>query len=482
MQKRLKKLQIPTLLILLLSFTMACKDDEAPTPTVPTSGNQTGIDSTSEFAEVNDWIYSMMEELYYWNDQLPAQPNKNQGPKEFFDGLLSDEDRFSVIVPNYQDLMNSLNGVNMEAGYEFQLVRPDKSAEDVEAVLLYVKNNSPAAQAGLKRGDVITGINGSAMNLSNYKSLVGKTYSDHSITYKRYNSEAGEFEIQPDLSLGVVQLAENPHFLDTVYTIEGKKIGYYVYNFFSPGSGKEYDLEMDQIISDFRSKGITDIVLDLRYNSGGAVSSAKNLGSLLGRGVDKTKIFYENRWNAAYQEYWEGRAGGDDILRGKFLDKAEKIGDKLTGKLYVLVGSRTASASEMIINGLKPYMDVYLVGEKTVGKNVGSIPVEDSDNPDNEYGILPIVFQVYNSQGFSDYSKGFIPDAELRELDHLPFKQLGDVEEPLLARAIADITGVNARVKSNENARISSVEALGSSIDAKPRTNRLIFDLPVTQE
>lgn len=482
MNKLLKNFKVTAFLLLLGSFVVACQDDEALVPN--TVG--TGIDSTNtetEFAEINKWIQESMKEVYYWTDKLPTGIGLNQEPKEYFDKLLYSGDRFSVIVPDYDELINSLNGVNMEAGYEYMLTRVSGSETDVVAVILYVKHQSPAALAGLKRGDVITTINGNPMTMSNYRSLIGKISSNHSLVYKRFDTKLGDYEVQPELSLNVVELSENPHFMDTVYTINGKKIGYYVYNFFSPGSNnKEYDNQMDQVIADFKSQGVTDLVLDLRYNSGGAVSSAKNLGSLLGRGVTTSEIFYENRWNPAYQEYWESRPNGDDILRGKFQTKAANIGNNLSGKLYVLVGTRTASASELIINGLKPYMDLYLIGEKTVGKNVGSIPIDDSDNPENSYGILPIAFQVFNSDGSSDYSNGFIPDAEIDEFEGLPMRQLGDVEEPLLATAIADITGTNARIKKNETSRISVVESLGSSIDLKPRTNRLIYDLPVNME
>jgi carboxyl-terminal processing protease len=474
---KLSKYALATLLM--ASMFMSCKDDEDDVAPVVVEEEEQ-LDNPN--VAINQWIYDVMDEVYYWTDQMPKVVNKQQQPEDFYKSLLSSEDRFSHIVPSYQGLINSLNGISKEAGYEFMLSRAEANSDDVIATILYVKNNSPAKDAGLKRGDVIKRVNGQQITVSNYREIVGEMSENHSISYERYSAETASYEPQEGLTLQTIELAENPNFLDTVYTVAGHKVGYYVYNFFSPGENKkEYDQQMDQIIADFNSKGVSDLILDLRYNSGGAISSATNLGSLIGRDVNDTKVFYENRWNQLIQEYWESQENGDARLRGRFVNKTEKIGDNLpSGRLYILVGSRSASASELIINGLKPYMDVYLIGDKTVGKNVGSIPIEDRENPENEYGILPIVFQIYNSEGFSDYSQGFVPNDVVKDIT-LPMKQLGDVEEPLLARALEVITGSGARMKPQEADRENVFEPIGSSIDAKLRTNRLIYDLPISE-
>lgn len=471
---KLPKAAIAFLCVAIL-FT-SCKDDEAPAPT----GTEVVPDGPN--VKINNWIYDVMDEVYYWTDQMPSDGNKNQDPIDYFKSLRNANDRFSHIVPNYQDLMNSLNGVSREAGYEYQLFGANDSQTDVWAVISYVKGNSPAKEAGLKRGDVIHKINGQTITRSNYRELIGKVSETHSIGFMRYEEEAEDLVDQPELTLQTIELAENPNFMDSVYTIGGHKIGYYVYNFFSPGgSQKEYDRQMDQVILDFKNKGITDVILDLRYNSGGAISSATNLASLVGRSVDDSKVFYENRWNSLYQKYWESKEDGDDILRGKFINKADKIGDNLaSGRIYILVGSGSASASELIINGLKPYMDVYLIGDKTRGKNVGSIPIENKKDADNDYGLLPIVFQIYNSQGFSDYSNGFVPNDEVNDFK-LPMKALGDVEERLLARALEVITGSGARMRPVEEEDRYQLDPIMSSMDNKLRTNRLIYDEPMPE-
>ncbi len=449
---------------------MACKDDDVADVAVEPSQN----------AQINDWIYQNMDTYYLWTDQMPTPANKEQLPETYFSTLLSSEDRFSFIHPNFEELIDALEGVSLEAGYEFSLTRVSESSSDVWAFVVYVKPNSPAQEAGLMRGDIITHINNEQITMENYGELLDEISSTHSITYGRYNETTQQLEQQPVLSLNTVELSENPHFMDTVYTLDsGKKVGYYVYNFFSPGTtANEYDQQMDNIIADFKGKGVNELVLDLRYNGGGAVSSATNLASLIGRNVDNSKIFFENRWNAELQEYIESRSDGDEILRGRFSAKASNIGtDLASGTVYVLTGYGTASASELIINGLKPYMNVVLIGDKTYGKNVGSIPIEDEENEQNPYGMLPIVFQIYNSQGNTDYAEGFEPNVEVLDLA-IPMKALGDVEEPLLATALAMIEGDSgAKIAQSKTQRAhQQLKTIGSSLERKAWTNQTILD------
>lgn len=463
-------------LILLTTFT-ACDNEDEIVPQV--------TEELTEEVQINNWIYDTMKEVYFWTDELPSDPNKDLDPTDFFASLKSSSDRFSVIVPDYDELINSLNGVTMEAGYEFMLARVSGENEDVVAIILYVKNNSPAADANLLRGDVITHINGEKITTSNYRTLLDAIEYSHNIQYKRFDTSTKTFVPQQELNLDAVVLAENPNHMNKVITSQtGKKVGYFVYNFFSPGTDKSttYDDEARQIIADFKAQGVNEIILDLRYNSGGSLSSAVNLASLLGKNVDETKIFSENRWNSLYQEYIEGLADGDQILRKRFINLSENIGNQLSSsKIYVLTGSRTASASELVINGLLPYMDVHIIGEKTVGKNVGSIPVDDEDNPENAYGLLPIVFQVYNSGGESNYADGFLPLADDQVKDiQLPLTPLGDTKEPLLEHALNIIDGITGRFgidKEMEEQRSKyTVEPIESSLDKKIRTNRIIFD------
>jgi carboxyl-terminal processing protease len=428
---RLKIYLRSVLIVLLMSLTwVACKEDE-PAPFNPND-------------EINAWIYEVMDEVYYWTDQLPSESSTNDrlDPVPYFNSLTVNEDRFSVIYEDYQELLNTLDGISKQAGYDFQLFQIENG--DIIAQIRYVIKESPADLAGLQRGDVIISINNQVMNPDNYLQILDQTSEQHTIKYRRFIDTSGAFE-ELEATLDAVVLAENPNRLDTVYTIGDHKIGYFFYTQFNPGvnSSMSYDVEMDDIFNRFKSEGITDLVLDLRYNRGGAISSATNLASLIAPNVTSENVFYENRWNDLYQNYISNLENGDDILRGKFIEKGANVGSQLAGsKLYVLVGRQTASASELVINGLMPYMDVELIGYTTVGKNVGSIPIEDDEDPENEYGLLPIVLKTFNSAGNSDYDQGFTPFGD-RFIDEYQrfWYPLGDSRDALISKAIELITG-----------------------------------------
>lgn len=448
-----------SLFIFLLAIaSFACQEDELP-----------AVDPASN-AAANRWILNVMDEVYLWLENLGTPIAENSDPEDYFEALLfRPTDRYSVIYPDYQELMNSLSGVTLEAGYEFLLYRETPTSDNVIAVIAYIKKNSPASNVDLQRGDVIDKINGTVLTLGNYQQLLGEIDGMHTLSYSRYDEDTGGFVAKPDVTLTAVQLAENPNFLDTVYTINEEKIGYVIYHFFAPGPGENnpaYDNEMDAIFGKLKAEGIDHLIVDFRYNSGGFVSSAVNLASLIAPGVNSSSIFSKTKYN----DYLMNEFDRLRNVQTAFLSKTQNLGNTLEGnRIYILTSPRTASASELIINGLKPYMDVYLIGDQTSGKNVGSVPFQDTENEQNKYGILPIISQSFNSLDQSDYSNGFAPNITMKEYQErlLP---LGDVNELLLRTAISQITGIPSGARFQQ----LDLRDVGSSIDGKTRTGVMI--------
>ncbi|MFZ6010660.1 MAG: S41 family peptidase, partial [Bacteroidota bacterium] len=310
--------------------------------------------ATQRNVNVNSWIYKNMDFWYLWNDKLPASPDKKTDPESFFASLLyTAEDRFSWIQDDYQELLNSLKGVNKEAGYEFVLYRESEGSTNAVAQILYVKPGSPALAAGLKRGDLISHINEQQLSTANYQQLLRATSENYSIRYKPLLVEEKKFDTEKTISLVPVQYAENPNLLNKVITVNDRKIGYYVYNLFTSGTdanAKAYDNEMDNVFAGFKSQGITDLVLDLRYNSGGSETSATNLASLIGKGVNNTHVFAKREYNTQVKDaILKDPNLGAEFLITKFLTKASNVGSQLaSNRVYVLTSSRTASASELV--------------------------------------------------------------------------------------------------------------------------------------
>lgn len=432
--------------------------------------------------EVNNWIYSNMNYWYYWNADLPASSNSSQNPDVYFNSLLNENDRFSWIQNNFLELKDLLQGVGKEAGYEVALFRERVDTDVLIGQIVYIKPGTPAEAAGLKRGDRINRINGMPITLSNYKNLLSSISEEHLLTYQSLDLASQAFGAEQELKVSSVVYAENPNFLTKIFEYNDRKVGYYIYNLFSVGptsTSTQYNDEMDQVFAGFQSAGITDLILDLRFNSGGAETASTNLASLLGKDVDATKIFSFREYNAnVTATIKKDPELIDQYLSIEFINKSQNIGSQLrNNRIYILTGSRTASASELLINGLRPYMDVFLIGSKTVGKNVGSITLNEENNPNNTWGMQPIVSKSFNSLNQSDYSAGFNPQILLEDNSEFPYP-LGDPQERLLSRALQEITG------ETNSGRLNPYNPMGAeaghSLDLKKRSNVLLLD-PVVQ-
>ena len=465
---------LPWLFMVGFALSLAgCKkttDDVTPQPTPTVSENQT----------VDSWILSNMREVYYWNDKIPANPDTTLAPDVFFDSILykynattnPTGDRFSWIEESGANLQAELSGETTTTGMDYNLYLRASGSTAVIAQVLYVLPGSPAQKAGLKRGDIITKVNGTSLSTTNYSDLLNATTFTFGLA-----TVNGTTLVDSDQTRTVTATVfqENPVFLDSVYTVGAKKVGYFVYNQFVPGANNskanEYDAQMDAVFSDFKAKGVNELVLDLRYNPGGYTSSSANLASLIGKGVSSSKLYFREEWNKTITPELQKEYGSSFFIQN-FLDKAQNIGNNLT-RVYVLTTDHTASASELIINGLRPYMTVNTIGTTTYGKNVGSITITD-DTGKIKWGMQPIVFKSYNNANQSDYSTGFTPTVEVKE--PLVLLPLGDINEPLLNEALYQISGNTA---GGRRAAVvwNPLRQIGSSLQQKAAGHSMIRTL-----
>ena len=420
--------------VLCLIFNSCGNKKDDPIPSVIVN------DTLSRYYDANKWILSQMGIYYYWTDKLPTNPTLSVEPEAFFESLLyKAEDRFSWIQ-NAADLQNSLNGINKSTGFEMKLYRIAEGSDKLIGQVLYVFPNTPASRAGIKRGDIFTMVNDQVITISNYEELL---FGDNSSTQKIgfvTISENG-FNYSKTVTIVTEEITENPIMLDSVYTLGSKKIGYFAYKNFIPDPGNKtlvYDNKMIEIFGKFKSAGINELVLDLRLNTGGAITSAVKLASLIVKGATSNDILLREKYNTLLTN--EIRSSeGDAAFYTKFSNQANNVGS-LISKLVVLTSNHTASASELIINGLRPYMDVVLIGDITYGKNVGSITITDSKKKIT-WGLQPIIVKLFNKNNESDYTKGFVPNYV--DIDnHLDLFPFGDLREPLLRIAITKVYGI----------------------------------------
>lgn len=444
--------------------------------------------------DINEWIYENMSMLYYWNEELPNQRKAYDYPADYFRSLMNEEDRFSNIFDNYQEVVAMLNGISIsEIGFDFQLYRESEDNDNLLAFVLYVKPGTHAAQQGIQRGDMFRKINGTQLTMENYEELFN-SFVDETIevrvTFATYSY--GEFIDLSTVRINkMFQYVENPVYLDTVYQVGRNKLGYLMYNSFVNDPGDEsmrYDLELNDVIGRFKQENINYLIVDLRYNRGGLVTSAIHLASMLVPQLTDDKVFSYTQFNKIYTDYFNSdeykSKYNDDPTVSYYVDRIttnssqtpevliNNVGDQLQG-IYFLTGSRTASASELVINALKPYINCILVGETTVGKNVGSTLVYDEENENNDWAFMPIIMKSFNSEHQSDYSNGFTPNIK-RDDDY--FHLLGDTDEAMLASAIAHING-----QSQVPARVNTVLPMGSPFHGPSVADKhhgLVVELP----
>jgi C-terminal processing protease CtpA/Prc len=458
----MKKYKILLLSFLALTITFSCtdRDDSLNVP---------------DDIKIHSFIWKGLNLYYLWQQDVPDLADNrfaNQidandfyyskgTPENLFQNLLNKPvsifpvpnavDRFSVLVNDYTILENLFQGVSTSTGVEYGLKFKTGSTTDIFGWVKYIIPNSDASTKNIVRGNIFYAVNGTQLTVDNYRSLLGT----QSFTLNMADFNNGS--ITPNgqtVSLTKTALTENPVLFTQVYNVGVKKVGYLVYNGFT----SNFEAQLNNAFTQFKVDGVTHFILDLRYNSGGSIRTATRLGSMI-TGQFGDQIFSQQQWNPKVQTFFE--ANNPNSLLEKYtttIGNGSAISSLNMTKVVILTSDRTASASELVINCLKPYIQVYQIGDVTTGKNVGSITLYDSKNfsatdrnPAHRYAMQPMVLKTANKSGFSNYQGGITPNVLIKEnLGNL--SQLGNTSEPLLSIALGYI-GSSNRIGLQQNFR-----------------------------
>ena len=439
----MKRISLIVSLFIAVIFITGCKKDEPI------------YDELS--LAINEFIWDGLNYFYFWYDNvndLRDDRFSNQTDKMDFlipysdhemlfnDLLYTPTDRFSWIVDDYEELEKSFQGITTSMGFRYTLI--NITGENLTGVVKYVIDDSPAYRAGLRRGDFFTKVDGLSITEVNYRNLL---YDKSHYTLTMASLDNGNLYDTGNLSLTAEEVHENPVYISKVFDMDGKKVAYLYYS----GFRSNYEEELNDAFEYFISQSAGDLILDLRYNGGGSVSTTAKLGSMI-YDTDTNKIFIRKVYNDKYTEYLLEEYGESAFYWT--LSENIKTEDNRTvainslgmDKIYVLTTGNSASASELLINCLRSYIGVVIIGTKTYGKNVGSITVKDIDdngniNPDHKWAMQPIISQSSNINYESEYYNGFQPDYYLPE-DLTNLLPLGDENEKLLKKALDLIKGI----------------------------------------
>lgn len=463
-----------TVSVVIFFMTSCKKDIDETVPTTDTSS------SVSKANLLKDSVYLYSKEIYLWPDVIPGydifNPRQYTGTTDLtaasavMNGIkkLQPLDRFSFITTK-EASTGLQTGEDVDYGFFIKAASADvvEPIDSVRWYVTYAYSQSTAGVAGVQRGWYINKINNTPITYTQASiDLLNNTF------FGTGNSASFDF-VKPDGSSVTANLSKssftaNSVLHKSVINAGSKKVGYLVFNQFF---GAPSRTELATVFSSFKTEGISELVVDLRYNPGGSTETQDALANYIAPAAASNQVMYKYIFNTNLQQ------GNFPLLRkkagfgnGSFAEANNTVKFSNTGSLslnnvFFIVTGSSASASELLINNLKPYMSVKLIGDTSYGKPVGFFPVDIY-----EYSIYPISFKTVNSAGNADYYNGFVPDKLSPDGVN---KNWGNVTEPCLANALKYInTGSFRTATSNGERRAMEVQKQFQPLSDKLEANK----------
>lgn len=409
---RIKNLLFFSLLFPLLGTACSSSSDD-PGPNPPPTAPKT----------TNEWIYKMMAENYYWNNQMQTSTNSSLSPEAYFKSILRKDDYFSRIVPLDTKSRGDANGHVYDFGME--LMRWTYSGSSIVTFqVLYVIPDSPAEKAGIKRADLFSHCNGVELTENNYASLLS------SPSRKLTLCDENRTKIK-DVTVNAGNYYDTPVICDTVYKINDKNIGYLYYTRFYSARDDSNDVDLKAAIQHMQSENVDELILDLRFNGGGYLSLCTELAAMVVPNQNNSSTRF--LWMEYTKDPQTGKA------REGYVAFPDIKGLNLNlNQIHIIANRSSASASEILTYCLRQFMTVKHYGTLTVGKNVGSHPISGKDKNYNAKQDIPwelnaITSRIYDVRGKSadkwNTFTGLTPDVSFDEIEGGKFFYQGKIGE-----------------------------------------------------
>lgn len=425
---------MPRRLFLLLTictyifFSFSCHNKDVTQPII-----------TDSIGKINKWVYDSMQRYYYWSSSITGSPDYNLSTDAFFHALLNNQDRFSVIS-NQADVGAAKNSFELY-GFHYAIIE-HPALHSLAGVITYVAASTPASRAGLKRGICFRKVNGKTISKADISAVTQLLQSGDALAVTPAEPADSGWTEQEPVSVESAYIAENPVVQSRYFLVNGKKTGYIFYNSF----GEKYDVTLVNAFTKMKGQGVTECIIDLRYNPGGSVSTCAKMAGMLAplTGSSVFGMFQGNGAEGRQVYTMERILQTSSSSAGKTIAALEAARLSLT-RVFILTGRSTVSAAELLINNLKPYVTVVQIGDTTLGKDEASFEIRDFRVPKQvQWVIRPIVYKLLNASGNGGYHTGLVPSYYVNELAALPLGDPGTADDLLTGKALEIIYGTRA--------------------------------------
>ena len=360
----------------------------------------------------NLYVRDVMSDIYLWYATMPnVNPTAYDSPEAYLEAV-----RYKTLDSTFSYITSRAANDAFYSDSQFIGFGLSTSQNDVEMRVTQVFPDSPASEAGLSRGDRIIEIGGRLVTALIASGEIGSAFGASEIGVESDIAFINQAGTRRDAHM-IKRLVTIPTVsLTKIYSVGGRRIGYIFFrNFVQPS----YEA-LDKAFAELSTAGVDDLVLDLRYNGGGLVGVAQYLAGYIGGKRTDGLVFAEYFHN------------DKNTFRNRIIRFETKPQALTLDRLIVVTTHGSASASELVINALRPFIPVVVIGSQTYGKPVGQYGIEFCDKL-----LAPVSFALRNANGQGDFFDGFPSDcAAPDDADH----QLGDPAEGSLKEALTFAT------------------------------------------
>lgn len=397
---------------------------------------------TDSIGLVNKWVYDSMQLYYYWSGDMPAHPDYSLPTQEFFKKLLSPKDRFSWIS-NRTTIVAPKTAAELY-GFHYALAVHPFDSNKLLGVITAVTPGSNADYRNIKRGMLFSAVNDNPITIQSKQATREALQTQSALLQLvTFNSDRSALIDSARVGVQSAVFAQKSVFATKVFELNGKKTGYLAYFL----CAEKDDALMLLSVQKLLQQGVSECILDLRYNPGGNVASATKLAAVMTRDFDPDSKFIKyvgNRHGGTVRQSFREAISFSSSVSGKNMTDLQSLNLHLT-RLFILTSPETASAAELIVNNLKPYTTIVHIGETTFGKDEASFLIEDLRNPRQVAWMLnPIVYRIADGFGRGDYATGLVPEHLVIETSRLPLPPLGVPGDSPVDKALTLIYGTTA--------------------------------------